>query len=219
MAVGEAGLVIREVEFLLSAFKLNQLPPAGPLEIAFAGRSNVGKSSLLNRLLNRRNLVKVSASPGKTRSLNYYLMNKAFHLVDLPGYGYAKVDRSTQAHWGELIAAYLESRPTLAGVVVIIDLRHALKELDRLLVEWLRERNIPILPVYTKADKLSRNEQQRQARQLDAGLGLAPAERVIFSALSGEGRDLLLAKISLLLNRPGNQPVALADDAGADQQE
>lgn len=201
MAGGPA-LIIKEVTFLDSVFSLARLPAADRPEIAFAGRSNVGKSSLLNRLINRRNLVKVSARPGKTQSLNYYAVDDTIYLVDLPGYGYAKVDKGLQEKWEQLIASYLESRATLRCVVVIIDIRHALKELDRLLVEWLRERDIPLLLVYTKIDKLSRNEQHRQARQLDAGLGLTAADRILFSAKTGDGRDQLLAKLALFLTLP-----------------
>lgn len=199
---GGPAMIIKEVTFLDSVFSISRLPAADRPEIAFAGRSNVGKSSLLNRLINRRNLVKVSARPGKTQSLNYYVVDDTIYLVDLPGYGYAKVDKGLQEKWEQLIASYLEMRATLRCVVVIIDIRHALKELDRLLVEWLRERGIPLLLVYTKIDKLSRNEQHRQARQLDAGLGLAAADRILFSAKTGDGRDQLMAKLALFLALP-----------------
>lgn len=190
---------IQKVIFVDSVFSLAQLPEGDLPEIAFAGRSNVGKSSLLNCLLQRRNLVKVSARPGKTQSLNFYLVGEELHLVDLPGYGYAKVDKKLQAKWQELITAYLETRPNLRCVVLIIDLRHALKDLDRMLAGWLQSQAIPWLPVYTKMDKLSRNEQHRQARLLDAALGIAPADRLLFSAKTGEGREQLLARLDTFL--------------------
>jgi len=190
---------LQKVIFVDSVFSLAKLPEGDLPEIAFAGRSNVGKSSLLNCLLKRRNLVKVSARPGKTQSLNFYLVGEELHLVDLPGYGYAKVDKKLQAKWQELITAYLETRPNLRCVVLIIDLRHALKDLDRMLAGWLQSQAIPWLPVYTKMDKLSRNEQHRQARLLDAALGIAPADRLLFSAKTGEGREQLLDRLDTFL--------------------
>jgi GTP-binding protein len=185
--------------FVKSVHRLDQLPDADRPEIAFAGRSNVGKSSLINRLLNRRGLVKVSARPGKTQSLNYFDIDEAIYLVDLPGYGYAKVPQALQQAWQELVTGYLESRPTLRCVVVIIDLRHPLKSQDRELIGWLRAKEVPYLPVYTKIDKLSRNQQQKQAAALDAGLNIRADERVLFSARTGEGRDGLAAALDRFL--------------------
>lgn len=181
-----------QVEFVKSVYKLNQLPQVEFPEIAFAGRSNVGKSSLINRLIKRKNLVKVSARPGKTQSLNYFLVDKMLYLVDLPGYGYAKVPKKMQNQWLHLITLYLETRQTLRGVVVIIDLRHALKLLDLELIEWLRSKNIPCLPVYTKIDKLSKNQQIRQAHLLDSSLKISQDNRVLFSAKTGYGRENLI---------------------------
>ncbi|MFH7320467.1 ribosome biogenesis GTP-binding protein YihA/YsxC [Desulfurivibrio sp. D14AmB] len=190
---------IDNIHFVDSVFSLSRLPEGELPEIAFAGRSNVGKSSLINCLVRRKNLVKVSARPGKTQSLNFYLVDETLHLVDLPGYGYAKVDKGLQEKWRLLISSYLETRPNLRCVVVIIDLRHALKDLDRMLIGWLQSVAVPYLPVYTKMDKLSRNEQQRQARALDAGLGITAADRLLFSAKTGEGREELLARLDTYL--------------------
>lgn len=190
------------VHFVDSVFDLAKLPAGELPEIAFAGRSNVGKSSLINCLLGRKNLVKVSAKPGKTRSLNFYLVDERLHLVDLPGYGYAKVDKRMQEQWRQLVGGYLEKRDNLRCVVVIIDLRHELKELDRLLAQWLRDIGVAFLLVYTKMDKLSRNQQQRQARLLDGGLGISPEQRLLFSAKSGEGRPELLAKLAAFVDQP-----------------
>ncbi|MDZ7641131.1 MAG: ribosome biogenesis GTP-binding protein YihA/YsxC [Desulfurivibrio sp.] len=194
-----AGLKIDRVTFVDSVFSPAQLPVVELPEIAFAGRSNVGKSSLINCLLRRKNLVKVSARPGKTRSLNFYLVDERLHLVDLPGYGYAKVDKRQQEQWRQLVGGYLEKRDNLRCVVVIIDLRHALKDLDRLLIQWLGELGIAFLPVYTKLDKLSRNQQHRQARLLDQALGITPEQRLLFSAKSGEGRPELWSRLTALL--------------------
>ena len=188
-----------KIEFVKSAFKMAQLPEEALPEIAFAGRSNVGKSSLINRLVNRRGLVKVSARPGKTQSLNYFIVDGKLYLVDLPGYGFAKVSKKLQDDWQELVTEYLATSPTLRCVVVLIDLRHILKSQDRELVEWLRSRGRPFLIVYTKRDKLSNNEQAKQAASLDAALGMNKQDRVLFSAKTGEGKAELMAAIATFL--------------------
>ena len=191
-----------KVSFLLSAHAIRQLPPPVYPDVAFAGRSNVGKSSLINRLINRTSLVKTSSRPGKTQSLNYFVVDEALYLVDLPGYGFARVSQETRRFWQGLIGDYVETRPTLACVVVIMDLRHELKALDRELINWLRHLDKPFLPVYTKADKLSRNAQQRQASLLDAALTLTPTERIIFSAQTGLGVDQLRQRLASFLPAP-----------------
>jgi GTP-binding protein len=186
----------RKVEFLLSAHAIRQIPPNDLPDIAFAGRSNVGKSSLINRLIDRTSLVKTSSKPGKTQSLNYFLVDDAVYFVDLPGYGFARVSQELRRSWQGLITEYVETRPSLICVVVIIDLRHELKALDRELIDWLRYCQRPFLPVYTKADKLSRNAQHKHAALLDAGLTITPADRIIFSAQTGLGCDSLRQRIS-----------------------
>lgn len=184
-----------ETTFVVSAHRLDQLPQDNLPEIVFAGRSNVGKSSLLNTLLNRKQLVKVSSRPGKTTGLNYFLVENAVYFVDLPGYGYAKVGKDLRSQWGTLITSYLRTRSQIACVVVIVDLRHGVKQLDSELLGWLRQRGAPFLTVYTKADKLSGNERTRNGALLDAGHGLRPDERVIFSATSRLGRNRLIEKL------------------------
>lgn len=183
---------LADIVFLKSVFQLGHLPAVEFPEIAFAGRSNVGKSSLINRLVNRKALVKVSARPGKTQSLNFFLVGQALYLVDLPGYGYARVSQEMQARWQGLITGYLETRKTLRGVVVIIDVRHAAKSQDLEVISWLRERGIPFVAVYTKIDKLSGNELSKQAVIIDSGLGVSAPERVLFSSKTGAGREKLL---------------------------
>jgi len=180
-----------DIHFLLSVHNLSQLPAPSLPEIAFAGRSNVGKSSLMNTLVGRKNLVKVSGRPGKTQGLNFFEVTNTVYLVDLPGYGYAKVAKGMQDHWQSLITSYLEARTTLCCVVVILDLRHEPKQYDAQLLSWLREKNIPFLPVYTKVDKLSGNERVKNARILDAGHSIAPDQRILFSAVTGQGKDEL----------------------------
>ena len=186
-----------KVSFLDSVFSLKQLPDPLYPEIAFAGRSNVGKSSLINKLVNRKNLVKTSSKPGKTQSLNFFEVDDALYLVDLPGYGFARVSRNVQASWEQLISSYLEGREPLACVVVIIDLRHELKAHDRELLDWLRYNDINALPIYTKADKLSKNKQMQHAAALDAALTIRPEERLIFSSKSGLGCEELRNRLAL----------------------
>ncbi|WP_084813395.1 ribosome biogenesis GTP-binding protein YihA/YsxC [Desulfogranum japonicum] len=182
-----ATIHFNSVAFLDAVHSLKQLPPDIIPDIAFAGRSNVGKSSLINRLVNRSNLVKTSAKPGKTRSLNFFSVDNSLYLVDLPGYGYAKVSRDMQNTWQRLISNYVETRESLALVVVIVDLRHEVKKLDRDLVDWLKYLGVPHLLVYTKADKLPRNKQIKNAASLDAGFNIHATERILFSSKSGQG--------------------------------
>lgn len=180
------------VEFLLSAHRLNQLPPPEFPEVAFAGRSNVGKSSLINTLIGRKSLVKVSARPGKTQGLNFFQVEDRFFLVDLPGYGFAKVPKIMQNSWQSLITSYLETRTSLKCVVVIIDIRHEPKQQDTQLIQWLREKEISCLPVYTKIDKISGSMREKNARLLDIGHGIDKLNRILFSAKTGQGRSELI---------------------------
>jgi GTP-binding protein len=198
----------QKVEFMLSVHSLAQLPKPELPEIAFAGRSNVGKSSLMNSLLGRKGFVKVSGKPGKTQGLNFFRVDESLCLVDLPGYGYAKVAKSVQDSWQKLISQYLEQRSNLCCVVVIIDLRHPPKRQDGQLLEWLRANGIRYLPVYTKADKLSGNERAKNGAVLDAGLNIIKKERILFSAKSGLGLDSLkngLAEYATGAARAGEQ--------------
>lgn len=190
-----AFLLAEEAKFIKSVFNTSQLPAPDQMEIAFAGRSNVGKSSLINKLLNRKNLVKVSSLPGKTQSLNFFLVGQSLYLVDLPGYGFAKVPKRIKNDWKGLISSYILNRETLICVVVIVDLRHEVKAQDLELVTWLKNENKPLLVVYTKQDKLTANKRLHQAALLDAGFGIAREERVLFSAKTGEGREDLIARL------------------------
>jgi GTP-binding protein len=165
--------------------------PRFPLpEIAFVGRSNVGKSSLINTLLTRKRLVAVSSTPGKTRAIDFFRVNDAFRFVDLPGYGYAKVPEAVQRAWKKLIEAYLVKRETLASVVWILDIRREPSELDRMLYDWLRAHSIPYIPVCTKADKVSRGERARRKEALRRSLD-PKVDLVLFSAKTGLGKDAL----------------------------
>ena len=146
--------------FVKGVVRLSDLPRARIPDIALSGRSNVGKSSLLNRLAGIRSLARVSRTPGKTREINFYSVGDRFHLVDLPGYGYARVPDSAKKSWGPLVEGYLESREQLAGVVQLLDLRHGPTDLDRAMIEWLESKKRPILLAATKQDKLSRQERK-----------------------------------------------------------
>jgi GTP-binding protein len=192
-------MIVSRVSFEGSVYKENQLPAGELPEIAFAGRSNVGKSSLINKLVNRRSLVKVSARPGKTQALNFFLVNDNCYFVDLPGYGFAKVPKKMKQEWQGLIGSYLENRQSLRCVVVIVDVRHAMKVLDYELIDWLRSKGISHLVVYTKIDKLSRNQCARQAQILDSSLRIDKKDRLLFSAKTGEGKENLLARLDQLL--------------------
>ena len=183
---------LRSAEFLTSVGFLTQLPTDGRFEIAFAGRSNVGKSSLMNRLLNRKKLVKTSGTPGKTRTLNFFTVNDAFYLVDLPGYGYAKRSQAERAQWGQLIEGYVADREPLKGFVLLIDIRHAPTEDDLNMVEWLTNSGKRFIIVGTKADKLSNNKLQSSVARTKKVLAWKGEHDILpFSAVTGRGKDEL----------------------------
>ena len=186
---------ITSAEFLKSVYPQDEYPPARYPEVAFAGRSNVGKSSLINTLVNRKGLARTSSSPGKTQSINFYLVNRSLCLVDLPGYGYAKVPQHMRKRWSPLIEDYCRNRKNLRGVVVIIDARIDPTPLDLSLIEWLRDLSMPALIVMTKADKLSKNKMAQAMRQTAEALSLDPKQICTFSALTGDGKRQLWQKI------------------------
>ena len=163
---------IHSAEFLLSASTTRQFPTATLPEIAFAGRSNVGKSTLINSLLNRKKLVKTSATPGKTQLINFFKINDQFYFVDLPGYGYAKVPESVRSKWQNLVEAYLSERETLRNVVLIIDCRHNPTVQDRQLLEWLEYYQRPSLIVASKIDKLKRGQVQKHLQKIKHDLSI-----------------------------------------------
>ena len=175
-----------QAAFMRATARAADFPPPGPPEIAFAGRSNVGKSSAINALTGRRSLARTSKTPGRTQTINFYSLGEDARLVDLPGYGYAKVPQSMRAAWRELVTAYLRSA-VVVGVVVLMDARHPMTPLDRQLIEWLGD--APQLWLFSKADKLSRNEQAQLAREMNR------EHAILFSSVTRQGveeaRDLL----------------------------
>jgi GTP-binding protein len=182
-------------EFIKSCVSPEQFPPGDLPEIAFVGRSNVGKSSLINSLLNRRDLAKVSRTPGKTRAVNLFLVSTSdpdlsqFYLVDLPGYGFAKVSKSIRAQWAPLIESYLTDRAPLLGIVLLVESR-VVTDQDRQTIAWLRSIGRNPLVVATKADKLKPSERVRILRQTHLDLGLVEGEMLIpYSSVTGDGRD------------------------------
>jgi GTP-binding protein len=195
---------ITSAEFVKSAFAQDQWPRGGLQEVAFLGRSNVGKSSLINSLLGVRGLARTSSTPGRTQALNFFLINRAFHFVDLPGYGYARVPRAVRESWGEIVTDYLANRERLVLSIHILDSRHDPTQLDAQLREWLRAHGKPHLTVATKADKLSANELRRNlsraVRALEAAGG-GGGGIVAYSAVTGAGRAQVWRAISEALDR------------------
>lgn len=181
---------------MASYFAIDQLPKDRLPQVAVAGRSNVGKSSLLNRLVDQKKLAKVSKTPGRTRSLNFFKVNERFYLVDLPGYGYAKVSKSMRVEWGKLIEEYLVQCENLIGLVLLLDCRREPTEQDWQLISWLAERELPVVVVLTKADKLTRDKMNRQEKQVQDSLGVAA---IPFSSVNGTGRSDLVEAVNELV--------------------
>jgi GTP-binding protein len=185
--------------FLVAAEDTSSYPIGGHREIAFAGRSNVGKSSMINALLGRRNLVRISKTPGRTRKLNFFLINNRFVLVDLPGYGFASVSQTEKAKWATMVETYLKVRKELAGVVLIVDSRRLPTESDREMINYLIHYAIPFTVAATKADKLNRSQIVAQKRSMEAILG-KDVPVIVFSARSGQGKTELWKEIRDLID-------------------
>ncbi|MBQ6173789.1 MAG: YihA family ribosome biogenesis GTP-binding protein [Clostridia bacterium] len=183
---------IKRAEFVTSMASYGDFPGRGLTQIAVAGKSNVGKSSLINRLCNRRGLARTSATPGKTRLINVFLLNDAFHLIDLPGYGYAKVDKQEKARWGDMMQAYFEQAHELVRVLTLVDIRHEPTRDDIQMNTFLRQSGIPFTVVATKADKISRGARQKQLAPICRALLVQPWEVICFSSEDGSGREQLL---------------------------
>lgn len=203
-------MIIKKAEFVVSAVSASQYPIGDRPDIAFAGRSNVGKSSLINRMLNRKKLAKTSSDPGKTRTINFYNVNDLLYFVDLPGYGYAKVSESERRKWGGMIEGYLNGRTSLADVVLLVDIRHQPTQDDRLMYSWIKSRNLNATVIGTKCDKISKSQYAKHASAVKSVLGMNGSDRLIlFSAESGFGADELWSLFDGMLETAGTKGSSL----------
>jgi GTP-binding protein len=187
---------INSAEFITSAVKRSDYPEELLPEVAFAGRSNVGKSSLINTLVNRKHLVRISSSPGRTQTLNFFRINNQVNFVDLPGYGFAKVPLKVKAQWKTMVESYLKNRKTLHLVIILLDIRRTPHSDDASLMRWLENFGIPFLIVLTKTDKLSQNKCSAQQKIIQDFLLLKREEVVCFSAVTRKGRQEILKRIT-----------------------
>lgn len=181
---------VTSAEIVISAVKKEQYPSGDLPEFALAGRSNVGKSSFINRMIQRKNLARTSSKPGKTQTLNFYLINEMLYFVDVPGYGFAKVSKSEREAWGKMIETYLTERKQLKAVVLIVDLRHPPTEDDILMYDFLKHYDIPCIIVATKADKISKGKRAKHLKITRQALQpVFEDEIILFSSETGEGKD------------------------------
>lgn len=194
-------MIIKKAELTAVAVAPTGYPTIGYPEVALAGRSNVGKSSLINKMLNRKALARISGTPGKTRTINFYNINDEIHIVDLPGYGYAKVSKGEKEKWGGIIETYLTSRDELKMLIQLVDVRHEPTADDKLMYSWIKQKNLPTVIVATKADKISKNQMFKNLSIIKKALGVAPEDRfVLFSSESGLGREELWEIIEEVCN-------------------
>ncbi|MFX3634929.1 MAG: ribosome biogenesis GTP-binding protein YihA/YsxC [Candidatus Pristimantibacillus sp.] len=183
---------ITQAEFIISAVQPHQYPEDALPEIALAGRSNVGKSSLINKMIMRKNLARTSANPGKTQQLNYYRINDMVYFVDFPGYGYAKVSKTQREQFGKMIETYIKDREPLMLQLLLVDIRHAPTKDDQLMYHWLKHYNIPTCIVATKADKIPKSKWDKHIKIIKETLEADPRDKVVlFSSEKGMGRDEL----------------------------
>ena len=186
-----------EVTFLKSAYQEKHYPTPDRPEIAFAGRSNVGKSTLINVLVNRKGIARTSSRPGRTQALNFFLVENRFYLVDLPGYGYAQVPPAVKKSWGNMVETYLKNRPNLKAVVVILDIRRDPSKGDKDLLRWLRQYEIAVILVLTKSDKLSKSRNTAMTKCIGSRLaGLVPTKPILFSSKTKAGKEEIWGRIA-----------------------
>jgi GTP-binding protein len=199
---GADRLVIRNVEFIGGMAEKHGWRPESSLpEVAFAGRSNVGKSSLLNALVRRKSFARVSRTPGRTREINFFRINNTYVLVDLPGYGYARISKTKKAEWRPMIESYLRRTTQLRGLVLLLDIRREPSEDDRAMLDFLAELGVPTIVALTKSDKVSKAEVRETVTKISRVLQLEPDQVIQFSAHSGEGRVELLEAITQLVEK------------------
>lgn len=189
-------MIIKKSEISATAVTTAQYPQTGYPEVAFAGKSNVGKSSMINTLLNRRSLARISSVPGKTRTINFYNVNDSLYFVDLPGYGYARVSKEEKMKWGEIIEEYLFKRSELKLIVLLVDSRHEPTNDDKLMLDWIRSTGHKLVVAATKSDKLSKNQLIKNISMIKKSLMLTGDDILIpFSSSTKEGKDELLGII------------------------
>lgn len=197
-------MIIKKAKFLLSQSSFGEFPQQGMQEIAMAGKSNVGKSSLINSLTRNSKLARTSSAPGKTRLINYYMINEDFLLVDLPGYGFARAPKSEQEKWSQMIEGYLTGSQNLKHVFHLVDIRHEPTQEDVMMIEYLRHYDIPFTVIATKADKLSKAQRSRSIPVICRKLVVQPWEIMTYSSEDLTGREALLEKIGQILNPDEN---------------
>ncbi|MCD4688542.1 MAG: ribosome biogenesis GTP-binding protein YihA/YsxC [Desulfuromonadaceae bacterium] len=206
-------MIIKSADFVKSATRPGNYPPADFKEVAFAGRSNVGKSSLINVLVNRRGLVRTSSTPGRTQLLNFFDINGEFYLVDLPGYGYAKVPMAVKKQWGPMVRTYLEGRDNLQALLLLFDIRRVPQQEEIQLLDWLEELQVPTIPIITKVDKITRSRRERQILPILEATGLPRDAFTLFSALSREGCDEVWQRIEAALDDEASPVFVDSDDS------
>ena len=192
-------MIIKNVSLDIVCGITSKLPDTGRPEVAFAGKSNVGKSSLINGLMNRKALARTSSQPGKTQTINFYNVNEAIYLVDLPGYGYAKVSQSEKEKWGKMIEKYLHTSKNLTAVFLLVDIRHEPSANDKMMYDWIVHNGFEPIIIATKLDKIKRSQMQKNVKQIKEGLNLRPGSSIIpFSAETKQGREEIWALIDEL---------------------
>lgn len=195
-------MIIKKAELETVCGVTSKLPVHTRPEIAFVGKSNVGKSSMINALLNRKSLARTSSQPGKTQTINFYCINDELYFVDLPGYGYAKVSLEAKAKWGKMIERYLKQSPVLMLVFLLVDIRHEPSDNDRMMVQWIIEHGYRPVIIATKLDKLKRSQVAKQVKLVRDGLGMEKEDILIpFSAETKQGREEILEQIEITVSR------------------
>ena len=204
---------IKRADFVISLPAYRDFPGKGLPQIAVVGKSNVGKSSLINCLTRRNKLARTSSTPGKTRLINVFLINEAFHLVDLPGYGFARVDKQEKARWGSMMQAYFEQAEELLHVLCLVDIRHEPSQDDIQMNAFLRQMGIPFTVIATKSDKISRGARQKQLAPICRALLVQPWQVICFSSEDGTGRDMVLETMEKVLEPEENGEELKPDQA------
>lgn len=196
---------VNNVELEAVGVKFQQYPTTGLPEIAFAGKSNVGKSSLINGLINRKALARTSSSPGKTQTINFYNVENLVYFVDLPGYGYAKTSKVERKRWGEMIEEYLNKRTTLKLVVLLVDIRHEPSANDRMMADWISQNGYMPLVIATKADKIKRSQINKHVSIIRKGLNLEKVTIIPFSSTTKQGKEAIWEQFENILNLNNNE--------------